>query len=123
MKWKSLFVTTALILGLVCISNVKAQAQNSFELQVQGAKPGNYVTLKGYDIHPGKKYPYIFSNLSAYKIKIKHGHHHVGVRVLDKNNEEVASNFNPNTHKYNKVLAFTCGETGTYYIQFENIKN
>jgi hypothetical protein len=101
-------------------------AQISFELQSKGANEKHFVTLKGYDIKGGETYPYTFSNLSMYKIKLKfHGRakDNISIKILDENLFEVASNFNPKNNSFMHHLAYKCGKTGRYYVRFDVIEN
>ncbi|MDX2302100.1 MAG: hypothetical protein NW226_04835 [Microscillaceae bacterium] len=121
---KTLLVITCLFLSLFWAYS--SQAQTSFVLQSKGVEDDHFVTIKGDDIRPNEKHVYMFSNLGYYRIKIKHPHkesNHVVVRILDQNNKEIASNYNPDTKTYNHHFDFKCGRTGMYYLAFEEMSN
>lgn len=105
---------------------VSGFGQPAFELQAKGAKDKHFVTLKGYEIKGGETYPYTFSNLSMYKIKLKldkKSPKNISIKILDENLFEVASNFNPHNKSFMHHLAYKCGKTGRYYVRFDIIED
>jgi hypothetical protein len=122
-RTKIVFVSI-IIANLFFLAMGKLQAQEAtFELQSRGAEEKHFLSIKGGPIKSGDKIPYMFSNLSQYKIKIRPPRNQtVILKVLDKDSKEVASNLNPRSRKYLNTILYRCGETGMYYLVFEIVK-
>jgi hypothetical protein len=117
-------VLSIITVGLFFLSIGKLAAQEAtFELQSRGAEEKHFLSIKGETIKSGEKFPYIFSNLSQYKIKIRPPRNQtVIMKILDKDSKQVASNLNPRSRKYLNTILYRCGETGMYYLVFEIVK-
>jgi hypothetical protein len=116
-------VLSIITVGLFFLTIGKLAAQATFELQSKGAKEKHFLSIKGETIKSGEKHPYIFSNLSQYKIKIRPPRNQtVIMKILNKDSKEVASNLNPRSRKYINTILYHCGETGMYYLVFEVVK-
>lgn len=123
---KKIITTFIILLALCSFMAIKIHAQASFELQSRGADEQSYVTLKGFQINENEKYPYMFSNLGFYRILIKNAaqnDNQISIKIYDKDEREVASNFDPQTRKYVHNFAFSCGKTGVYYVKFDDVTN
>ncbi|MCU0445500.1 MAG: hypothetical protein MUE85_11330 [Microscillaceae bacterium] len=115
-------VFLSLLVSFLAFWQVQAQ-DASFELQSRGAEQKHFVSIKGEPIQDGQKYPYIFSNLSQYKIKIRPPRNQtVIMKILDKDGKQVAMNLNPRSRKYIHTIIYNCRETGMYYLMFEIVK-
>ncbi len=114
-----------LILFFLALSaSTPSRAQASFLLQSKNNITQEYRTLKGYSISEQKKYAYMFSNFSVYRIRIENTAqetNQIQVLILDRNNKEVATNFDPKTKTFNHEFAFKFGKTDLYYVQFNDL--
>ena len=115
--------TFLLALGFSLLIATTSKAQSSFEILSKGASDAKYVAIKGEEIKSKERYVYTFSNLSRYRILVKHENasSKMLVKILDKDEKEIASNFHKK--KYHKEINFKCGKTGMYYVVFQEVKN
>jgi hypothetical protein len=123
MKLHNFLLSLSLLfcLSLALPAQVRAQT-SSFEILAKGASKDKYVAIKGEEIKPDEKYAYMFSNLSRYRVlvKSKDASTKVLIKILDKEQKEVATNFFKK--KYHSEMNFKCGKTGMYYVVFQEVK-
>ena len=122
---KTLFVIASLYFSFLFAQSTQAQ-KLSFVLQSKGIKDHHFVTIKGDEIKANEKHFYMFSNMGYYRIKIKHPHkesNQVILKIFNQDDKEIASNYNPDSKKYNHHMEFKLGKTGMYYLKFEELPN
>lgn len=102
------------------IFSQKTHAQH-VEIQSRGVEKDHFVSIKSHKINLDEKIPYMFSQLSEYKIVIKDdketANYHVS--IFDQTGKELITNYDATNKKYVHKIFFKCPETKTYYMKFE----
>ncbi len=112
------FLSIFFVVSLAFYQQTQAQY---LEIQSKGAEKDHYVSIKSHKISLDEKYPYMFSQLSEYKITIKDDKETALYQMViyDQAGKELITNYDPKHKKYVHKIFFKCPETKTYYMKFE----
>jgi hypothetical protein len=114
---KIIFLITFFTLFLIQILSAQ-----SFEVQAKGANDKHFVAIKGDKIEGQNKFSYMFSNLSVYKFHLKHTKKQsYMIKILDENENEIATNYDDKKKRYTKNMIFKCPKTARYYVKLEAV--
>ncbi len=118
--FKFLFKLFASITFIFFIFYQNLNAQQ-VEIQSRGVEKDHFVSIKSHKITLDEKLPYMFSQLSEYKIVIKDQKEKTDyyMAIYDEVGRELITNYDHKSKKYVHQVFFNCPATKTYYMRFE----